>query len=59
MTNWSGFTSGAGALVTTWNYDPYRGWLAAKTCDRAIAGPSYSYTAAGRLPTHVWARKVN
>jgi hypothetical protein len=27
MTNWSGFDSGAGARVTTRNYNPYQGWL--------------------------------
>ena len=25
MTNWTGFASGAGARVTTWNYDAYQG----------------------------------
>ena len=33
MTNWTSFASGAGARVTTWNYDPYRGWLDSKTYD--------------------------
>ena len=30
MTNWSGFAGGTGARVTTWNYDPYRGFLTSK-----------------------------
>jgi len=58
MTNWSGFASGAGARVTAWNYDQYRGWLASKTYDGGAAGPSYAYTAAGRLQTRAWARGI-
>ncbi len=58
MTNWSNFNSGSGARVTTWNYDSYRGFLASKTYDGGAAGPSYTYTAAGRLQTRLWARGV-
>lgn len=60
MTNWSGFSagSGTGARVTTWNYDGYRGFLTNKTYDGNSNGPSYCYTAAGRLATRVWARGV-
>ena len=57
MTNWSGFPS-TGARVTTWNYDSRRGWLIGKTYDGGVAGPSYGYTAAGRLQTRSWARGV-
>jgi YD repeat-containing protein len=57
MTNWSGFPS-TGARVTTWNYDAYRGWLTSKSYDGGVAGPSYTYTAAGRLQTRTWARGV-
>src|SRR6266511_4568916 len=54
MTNWTGFAS-AGMRVTTWNYNPNRGWLDSKRHpDRT--GPDYSYTAAGRLQTRTWAR---
>ena len=48
MTNWTSFSSGAGARVTTWNYDQYRGWLSSKTYAGGAAGPSYAYTSAGR-----------
>ncbi len=62
MTNWSNFGSLAGARVTTWDYDIYRGFLTGKTYDSAdnggVAGPSYDYTAAGRLNTRTWARMV-
>jgi len=58
MTNWSGFASGSGARVTTWNYDGYRGFLTNKVYDGNTAGPGYAYTAAGRLKTRTWARGV-
>ena len=41
--------------MTTWNYDPHRGWLTSKL-DNSTNGPAYSYTAAGRLSGRVWAR---
>jgi RHS repeat-associated protein len=56
MTNWTSFSTGAGARVTTWNYDVYRGWLTNKTYDGGSAGPNYTYTAGGRLKTRQWAR---
>ena len=59
MTNWSGFASTAGARVTTWNYDAYRGWLTNKVYDGGTAGPSYSNTPAGRLAIRYWARGTN
>jgi YD repeat-containing protein len=55
MTNWSGFAGAAGARVTTWNYDPYRGWLANKRYPDAT-GPDYTYKPSGRLQTRAWAR---
>jgi YD repeat-containing protein len=58
MTNWSNFASQAGPRVTTWNYDPYRGWLTNKTYNGDVAGPAYTYTPAGRLQTRLWARGV-
>lgn len=58
MTNWSGFGSGAGARVTTWNYDGYRGFLTNKTYDGGAAGPGYGYTMAGRLQARIWARGI-
>src|SRR5207245_6851013 len=59
MTNWSGFSTLAGARVTTWNYDAYRGFLTGKTYDGGTAGPAYTYTSAGRLLTRLWARGTN
>jgi RHS repeat-associated protein len=62
MTNWSNFGSGSGARVTMWNYDAYRGWLISKrypdasTGNPGTLGPDYTYTAAGRLKSRVWAR---
>jgi RHS repeat-associated protein len=58
MTNWSSFASGAGARVTTWNYNPYRGWLDSKQYADGH-GPSYAYTDAGRLQSRTWARTVS
>jgi RHS repeat-associated protein len=57
MTNWSSFPS-TGPRVTTWSYEPYRGWLSTKTYDGGAAGPSYAYTPAGRLKTRLWARGI-
>jgi RHS repeat-associated protein len=59
MTNWTSFATGAGARVTTWNYDTFRGWLANKTYDANTTGPTYTYTAGGRLQTRLWARGTN
>jgi RHS repeat-associated protein len=58
MTNWSNYGGGTGTRGTTWNYDIYRGFLASKTYDGNSAGPSYAYTAAGRLASRVWARGI-
>jgi RHS repeat-associated protein len=55
MTNWTSFSSGAGARVTTWNYDANRGWLNNKRYDNN-QGPDYTYTSGGRLRTRTWAR---
>src|SRR5207245_1487803 len=58
MTNWSSFASQSGPRITTWNYDPYRGWLTNKVYAGNIAGPSYAYTPAGRPKTRTWARGI-
>lgn len=58
MTNWSMFSSSTGARVTTWHYDAERGWLTNKVYDDG-KGTKYSYTAAGRLGTRLWARGTN
>jgi hypothetical protein len=39
MTNWTAFPA-TGTRVTTWNYNPSRGWLGSKTYDGGAAGPS-------------------
>ena len=58
LTNWTSFASSAGARVTTWNFDQYRGWLSSKQYDDGN-GPRYDYTAAGRLADRYWARGTN
>jgi RHS repeat-associated protein len=55
MTNWSTYSAGAGARVTTWNYNAYRGWLDNKRHDDG-KGPSYAYWPSGRLHTRTWYR---
>jgi RHS repeat-associated protein len=55
MTTWTNYASAGGSAVTTWNYDPYRGWLSSKRyADNT--GPDYTYSPAGRLKTRTWAR---
>jgi RHS repeat-associated protein len=62
LTTWQQFnqTTGqgiSGSATTTWNYNTNRGWLDSKVyADNQ--GPSYTYTAAGRLQTRAWARNV-
>ncbi len=58
LTTWQNATTPAGAAVTTWAYDTQRGWLTQKLyADNT--GPSYTYTAAGRLETRTWVRTVS
>ena len=47
-------TTGSPA-ITTWNYSPTTGLLTSKL-DNDSKGPSYTYTAAGRIKTRLWAR---
>lgn len=55
LTTWQNFAGDTGRAVTTWNYDPVRGWLINQQfADRS--GPSYTYTASGRMLTRTWAR---
>ena len=62
MLTWQNFneTTGAGtsgSAATKWLYDTSRGWLNQKKyADNT--GPSYTYTAAGRLKNRAWARTV-
>src|SRR5258706_2289814 len=59
MKTWKNFSANAGSATTSWSYDQYRGWLTGKTYDGGAAGPSYTYTAAGRLASRLWARGTN
>ncbi|AHF93189.1 type IV secretion protein Rhs [Opitutaceae bacterium TAV5] len=57
LTTWKDFSGTTGEAVTTWNYDPQRGWLTQKLyADNQ--GPAWTYTPAGRLATRTWARGV-
>jgi RHS repeat-associated protein len=62
MKTWQNFAGGTGTAITTWNYDAYRGWLNSKdyadptTGAANTVGPDYTYTAAGRMATRLWAR---
>ena len=57
MTTWTNHASDAGQAVTTWVYDPMRGFLQKKTyADNAEA--EYDYTDAGRLDTRTWERGI-
>ena len=58
MTNWTSFSGGSGARVTTWNYDQCRGWLTNKTY-ADTSKVFYSNTSAGRLAQRLWARGTN
>ena len=58
MTNWTDFAMSTGERVTTWNYDPYRGFLNSKVYPDTN-GPSYIYEPSGRLLTRTWARGTN
>ena len=57
MTTWQNFAAGTGTAKTRWIYHTQRGWLEGKRYDNNL-GPDYTYTAAGRLKTRVWARGV-
>jgi RHS repeat-associated protein len=57
MTTWTNFATGAGAATTTWNYDPYRGFLTNKAYADG-KGPTYAYTPAGRLRSRTWGRGI-
>jgi len=48
----------AGPAVTTWQYDPARGWLTAKIYDDG-GSTEYTYTPAGRLASREWNRKLD
>jgi YD repeat-containing protein len=58
MTTWTNYAARSGAATTTWNYDPYRGWLDSKAYP-TNGGPTYAYTHVGRLASRTWARGTN
>ena len=58
LTTWTNAATKAGAAVTAWNYDGYRGFLTNKAYADG-KGPNYAYTAAGRLQSRTWARGTN
>ncbi|MBI2927419.1 MAG: RHS repeat-associated core domain-containing protein [Verrucomicrobia bacterium] len=59
---WQNFAGGSGTAISTWNYGAYLGWLNSKdyadptTGAAGTVGPDYTYTAAGRMATRLWAR---
>jgi RHS repeat-associated protein len=55
LTTWQNFSGDTGRAVTTWNYDPARGFLLNKRYADGT-GPSYTYKPSGRLFTRTWAR---
>jgi RHS repeat-associated protein len=55
LTTWQDFAGDTGRAVTTWNYDPARGFLLNKRYTDGT-GPSYTYKPSGRLLTRAWAR---
>lgn len=57
LKTWQNFATDSGAAVTTWNYSTNRGWLTSKQYADS-QGPSYTYSAAGRLASRTWARGV-
>ena len=50
LTTWQNFAANSGAAVTTWNYDPYQGFLAGKVYADGN-GPTYTYDADLRRTT--------
>ena len=55
LTTWQDFAGDTGRAVTTWQYDPLRGWLSGKRYADGT-GPDYTYSPSGRLHTRTWAR---
>lgn len=53
--NWNGGVNPTGEAVTTWNYNPARGWLDSKQYADGT-GPAYTYRPSGRVYIRTWAR---
>lgn len=58
MTTWQDYATGAGAAVTTWQHDAYRGFMTNKLYADGN-GTGYAYTNSGRLVKRTWARGVS
>ncbi len=64
LKTWQNYANDTGAAVTTWAYDPVRGWLTSKvypatsTSTSTSSSTSYFYFPSGRLHTRTWARTV-
>ena len=58
MTTWQDYATGAGAAVTTWKFDAYRGFMTNKLYADGN-GTGYAYTNSGRLVKRTWARGVS
>ena len=62
MKTWKDYSGASGAAITTWNYDPYRGWLTSKdypdssSGSAGTLGPTYTYKPSGRLDSRTWER---
>ncbi|MFZ5697748.1 MAG: type IV secretion protein Rhs, partial [Pseudomonadota bacterium] len=57
LKTWQNHAGNTGIAVTTWNYDPQRGFLLNKRyADNT--GPAYTYKPSGRLLTRTWARGI-
>ena len=55
LTTWQDFAADRGRAVTTWSYDPLRGWLVARRYPDGV-GTDYRYSPAGRLLGRVGGR---
>lgn len=60
MTTWRSFSAGQGQTpaTTLWTYDQYSGLLKTKSY-AGSAGPTFKYTAAGRLKERHWVRTIS
>jgi RHS repeat-associated protein len=57
MTTWQNYSAGTGTANTAWKYDALRGFMTNKVYTDG-AGPTYTYTSAGRVQTRTWARGI-
>ncbi len=55
LTTWQNLAADSGRAVTTWSYDPVRGFLTGKRYADGT-GPTFTYQPSGRLLTRTWAR---